>query len=114
MLYFDKALGSNLLYRFERPQYMDIKKEYVTGRHLEFGQETEMSKVYGAEHLLRMLGAYHHTSLRIAWGAHVAFSVSMPTMIMSSTMERDSVGILRDYINLLLQYVHFRVRVLVY
>lgn len=54
--YFDRALGANLLYRFERTQYADIRKQYVTGPTVVVGQEKEMSAVYGAEHLLRMLG----------------------------------------------------------
>ena len=55
-MYFDKALGSNLLYRFERPQYAEIRKRYVTGPTVQVNQEREMSAIYGAEHLLRMIG----------------------------------------------------------
>ena len=55
-LYFDRALGTNLLYRFERPQYRDQRFKYVTGSHVKIGEQKEMSEVYGAEHLLRMLG----------------------------------------------------------
>ena len=57
-VYFDKALGSNLLYRFERPQYADIRKRYVTGPTVQVSQEREMSAIYGAEHLLRMIGLF--------------------------------------------------------
>ena len=56
--YFDRALGANLLYRFERPQYAEIRRQYVTGPTVVVGQEKEMSSIYGAEHLLRMLGTY--------------------------------------------------------
>ena len=56
LTYFDRALGANLLYRFERPQYAEIRKKYVTGPTVQVGQEKEMSAIYGAEHLLRMLG----------------------------------------------------------
>lgn len=56
--YFDKALGSNLLYRFERLQYSEIRKKYWTGQDVVVGTEKEMSVIYGAEHLLRMLGAF--------------------------------------------------------
>jgi len=45
LVYFDKALGSVLLYRFERPQYADIVKSFTVKR---------MCEVYGAEHLLRL------------------------------------------------------------
>lgn len=55
-VYFDRSLGANLLYRFERPQYAEIRKAYVTGPKVQVGQEKDMSAIYGAEHLLRMLG----------------------------------------------------------
>lgn len=56
-VYFDRSIGANLLYRFERPQYAEMRRRYVTGPTVIVGQEKEMSAVYGAEHLLRMLGA---------------------------------------------------------
>jgi mortality factor 4-like protein 1 len=55
-IYFDKALGCNLLYRSERNQYADVKKRYVSGPKVKVGEEKNMSEVYGAEHLSRMLG----------------------------------------------------------
>lgn len=55
-VYFDKSLGANLLYRFERPQYAEIRKRYITGPTVKVGEEKDMSAVYGAEHLLRMIG----------------------------------------------------------
>ena len=48
-LYFDKALGSILLYRFERHQYVNIKTQFP---------EKPMSEIYGSEHLLRLFGNY--------------------------------------------------------
>jgi len=54
--YFDRSLGANLLYRFERQQYADVRKQYITGPKVIVGQEKAMSAVYGAEHLLRMIG----------------------------------------------------------
>ena len=45
--YFDKALGNILLYRFERQQYVELRKKVP---------EKLMSEVYGAEHLLRLFG----------------------------------------------------------
>lgn len=48
-LYFDKALGNNLLYRFERAQYVEQKRA---------AGDRPMSEVYGAEHLLRLFGEW--------------------------------------------------------
>ncbi|EEB95162.1 hypothetical protein MPER_05914, partial [Moniliophthora perniciosa FA553] len=85
-IYFDRALGSNLLYRFERPQYAGVRKQYITGQTVKIGEEKEMSVVYGAEHLLRML-------------------VSLPQLIMNSQMDIESIGLLRDYVNELLKFM---------
>ncbi|KAF8840444.1 MRG-domain-containing protein [Paxillus ammoniavirescens] len=85
-VYFDRSLGANLLYRFERPQYAEIRKAYVTGPKVQVGQEKDMSAIYGAEHLLRML-------------------VSLPQMVASSTMDAESVGLVRDYVNELLSFL---------
>lgn len=56
-IYFDKALGCNLLYRVERQQFADIRKVYVTGPDVKPESTKAMSEIYGAEHLARMLGA---------------------------------------------------------
>ncbi|KAF8970982.1 MRG-domain-containing protein [Flammula alnicola] len=78
--YFDRALGSNLLYRFERAQYAQVRKQYWTGPQVIVGQEKEMSAIYGAEHLLRML-------------------VSLPQMIAGTSLDSESVALIRDYAN---------------
>jgi hypothetical protein len=54
-LYFNKALGNNLLYRFERAQYVQARKDWANDKANE-GVEMEPSKVYGCEHLLRLFG----------------------------------------------------------
>jgi len=81
-LYFDKALGNNLLYRFERTQYLQISKgaaAAMTGRNRggaaasgeegkskrevtptggQEAEEKQPSEIYGAEHLLRLFGKW--------------------------------------------------------
>ncbi|KAI0075024.1 MRG-domain-containing protein [Panus rudis PR-1116 ss-1] len=84
--YFDRALGANLLYRFERPQYAEIRRKYVTGPTVIVGKEKEMSQIYGAEHFLRML-------------------VSLPAMVASSAMDPESVALIRDYVNELMVWM---------
>ncbi|KAF8452049.1 MRG domain-containing protein [Boletus edulis BED1] len=85
-VYFDRSLGANLLYPFERPQYVEIRKTYVTGPTVKVGQEKDMSSIYAAEHLLRML-------------------VSLPQMVVSSTMDAESIGLVKDYVNELLSFL---------
>lgn len=45
--YFNKALGTMLLYRQERHQYADIRKQHP---------DKDLVELYGAEHLLRLFG----------------------------------------------------------
>ncbi|KAF8452114.1 MRG domain-containing protein [Boletus edulis BED1] len=78
IVYFDRSLGANLLYRFERPQYAEIRKTK--------GWQKDVSSIYGAEHLLRML-------------------VSLPQMVVSSTMDAESIGLVKDYVNELLSFL---------
>ncbi|KAJ7471802.1 MRG-domain-containing protein [Mycena latifolia] len=85
-VYFDRSLANHLLYRFERPQYTAIRAKFITGQAVIIGQEKEMSEIYGAEHLLRML-------------------VTLPTMIAQSTLDAESTDIIRDYVNELLGWM---------
>ncbi|KAK7018594.1 MRG-domain-containing protein [Favolaschia claudopus] len=85
-VYFDRSLANHLLYRFERPQYTSIRAKYITGQKVIIGQEKEMSEIYGAEHLLRML-------------------VTLPTMVAQSSLDAESTDIVRDYVNELLAWM---------
>lgn len=84
--YFDRACGPNLIYANERAQFAEVRKQYWTGPKVIVGQEKEMSLIYGAEHLLRMLMVF-------------------PMMIVSSELDDGSIQILRDYIDELLLYM---------
>ena len=55
-MYFDQAIGSILLYRFERVQYSEARKKYFSGPNVKIPEQKRMSEIYGAEHLLRVLG----------------------------------------------------------
>ena len=89
ILYFDKALGNNLLYRFERPQLVEQRR--LTK------EEKPMSEIYGAEHLLRLFGEFHlHRLLTpVNFGAFIAYT----------NIDTESLNILREHINDILRYV---------
>jgi mortality factor 4-like protein 1 len=66
-VYFNKSLGSNLLYRFERQQYLERRREWQAGEEAKKGGEFVAGEVYGAEHLLRLFGASGSTQTRQAF-----------------------------------------------
>ncbi|KAI8374028.1 MRG-domain-containing protein [Choanephora cucurbitarum] len=76
-VYFDKALGTMLLYRFERHQYADILRQYP---------DKELVDIYGAEHLLRLF-------------------VQMPSLIAHTTMDSDATHVLMDYLADILKFM---------
>ncbi|KAK9765778.1 Esa1p-associated factor [Basidiobolus ranarum] len=76
-LYFNNALGTILLYRFERQQYIDVCKQYPN---------SNMSDIYGAEHLLRLF-------------------VQLPMLIAHTSMDQEAVNILRDQFTEFMKYL---------
>jgi hypothetical protein len=104
-IYFDRAIGANLLYRTERVQYSDMRKQYVTGPDVVLGQEKDMSTIYGAEHLVRLLGQYQYDYGTLSLLYSLLALVSLPAIISHSSMDPDSTALIRDYVNDLLAWV---------
>ena len=94
-----------LLYRYERPQYAQTRKQYITGQHVNPGEEKEMSQVYGAEHLCRLFGKSSFRSVWIGFNESYLPSVKLPDMVAHTSMDEVSVNILRDFVNDLMKYV---------
>ncbi|KAJ3329812.1 Esa1p-associated factor [Blyttiomyces sp. JEL0837] len=68
-VYFNKALGNLLLYRFERQQYVELRKKFP---------DKVLADIYGAEHLLRLF-------------------VQLPQLIAHTNMDQDTIGQLKDH-----------------
>ncbi|KAJ2498236.1 Esa1p-associated factor [Coemansia sp. RSA 1972] len=77
-VYFDKALGNILLYRFERYQYKQVLEQFP---------ERNPAEIYGCEHLLRLF-------------------VQLPNLIMHTNMDDDAVMLLKDQLGDILKYMH--------
>ncbi|KAF3905804.1 hypothetical protein AA313_de0205353 [Arthrobotrys entomopaga] len=75
--YFDKCLGTMLLYRFERDQYNEIKKQHP---------DTDMCDLYGTEHLLRLF-------------------VTMPELIAHTNMDSQAVNSLREHLDEIMMFI---------
>ncbi|GAC95809.1 chromo domain-containing protein required for cell polarity [Pseudozyma hubeiensis SY62] len=89
-LYFDRSLGQNLLYRFERAQYVEYRKKNgpkmgdgdvgnARSGNGSMGGDMEPSDVYGAEHLLRLF-------------------VNLPMIIVHTSMDGDSISLLKEHL----------------
>ncbi|KAK9477607.1 MRG-domain-containing protein [Lipomyces japonicus] len=76
-LYFDKSLGSILLYRFERQQYLEVTRKY---------SDRTVSHVYGPEHLLRLF-------------------VALPGLLNQTHMDQQSLNVLKSHIEEILRFL---------
>ncbi|KAK0389815.1 hypothetical protein NLU13_3388 [Sarocladium strictum] len=76
--YFEKALSRILLYRFERHQYMDVRKLWDNVD--EKSEYKSVCDVYGAEHLARLI-------------------VSLPELLAQTNMDQQSVSRLREEVS---------------
>lgn len=99
-LYFNKALGNNLLYRFERGQYQEhYKRLQGTGK--------AMSSVYGGEHLLRLFGTLIARTL-VSLLHYVRLTrrhptVNLPELLAHTTLDPESMAVLKDNLHQFLQ-----------
>lgn len=86
-LYFNRSLGKLLLYRFERHQYLELYAKAEAGEGVSYEKkEIEYTKLYGGEHLLRLL-------------------VVFPSLIANSMMDQVSVSILRKMLEQFLVFL---------
>jgi len=115
-LYFDHALSKMLLYRFERQQYADLRKEY--------GDDARMSDLYGCEHLLRLIGTPPRAPqpARLQEGgafptsdsaspitsARRARAVKLPYILESAHMSKETLQLVNDVLNRLIKYARER------
>ena len=60
--YFENCLGRILLYRFERQQYLEVKKGMEKGTG-DFAGKKGVGDVYGPEHLCRLFGMFQFSFL---------------------------------------------------
>ncbi|OHW96569.1 keratinolytic protein [Colletotrichum incanum] len=89
--YFEKSLSRILLYRFERPQYHEIRK--VWEKATENDKHKSVCDTYGPEHLCRLMGNFYSTD----WPATMLTPVvSLPELVAQTNMDQQSVSRLRE------------------
>ncbi|ODA82079.1 hypothetical protein RJ55_00584 [Drechmeria coniospora] len=95
--YFEKALSRILLYRFERHQYMDIRKLWDVNND-DNAKYKSVCDVYGAEHLARLIGIVPSTNLIFHGRTADESPVSLPDLLAQTNMDQQSVSRLREEI----------------
>ncbi|CAK9439316.1 uncharacterized protein LODBEIA_P34970 [Lodderomyces beijingensis] len=89
-IYFNKSLSLLLLYKYENLQYLEFLKNntitLTSDEHASQSRSQSQSKVYGFEHLLRLL-------------------ISFPNLIASTTMDSLSISVLISELEELLTYL---------
>ncbi|KAI5830745.1 hypothetical protein K523DRAFT_271462 [Schizophyllum commune Tattone D] len=85
-VYFEKAIGRNLLYPPERTQYSGWRTQFKTGQHVTPETTKDMSEAYGAMHLLRLMANF-------------------PQYMATSDLDPPSIHVISDYINEFLRWL---------
>uniref|UniRef100_D8PXC1 Chromatin modification-related protein EAF3 n=1 Tax=Schizophyllum commune (strain H4-8 / FGSC 9210) TaxID=578458 RepID=D8PXC1_SCHCM len=85
-VYFEKAIGRNLLYPPERAQYSGWRTQFKTGQHVTPETTKDMSEAYGAMHLLRLMANF-------------------PQYMATSDLDPPSIHVISDYINEFLRWL---------
>lgn len=117
--YFEKALGTVLLYRFERPQFK-AQVEQLKGAVAP--APTTLSQIYGAEHLLRLFGTSpieqrnSLVSLRVRASVLTRWSsfcvvfvpglVKLPSLLAYTKLEIKEAVVLGSKLNEFIQFLH--------
>ena len=100
--YFDKALGRALLYRFERQQFIELRKLLESGDPKWEGKS--IGDIYGVEHLSRLIGTCDmlsafslevFESFRLA-ANFIAAIVKLPELIAQTNMDQPAVARLKE------------------
>ena len=104
-VYFDCALGNILLYEFEQEQYAEVQDKYWATQDIVIGTEKDMSDIYGAEHLLQLLGEFHVSSfiLKNTFFILLWATVKLPEIVATMRIDEESMQIITEYINELLK-----------
>ncbi|TRM64140.1 MRG-domain-containing protein [Schizophyllum amplum] len=85
-VYFEKAIGHNLLYPLERSQFDGWRTQFKTGQHVTPETTKDMSEAYGVEHLLRLLANF-------------------PQYMTSSDLDPGSIHLISEYVNEFLRWL---------
>lgn len=105
-LYFDKALGNNLLYRFERTQFVQQRKLWAEEKDIQEGAEMSPIKIYGAEHLLRLFGEFSYAISSSLLLTHLfCRPVNLPSIIAHTTMDAEAILLLKEHLAELFAYM---------
>ncbi|CAG8526646.1 3009_t:CDS:2 [Acaulospora morrowiae] len=78
LFYFNKCIGTRLLYQLERPQYREVRHKL---------DHYENSQIFGAEHLLRLF-------------------VAFPQLVSSTNLGQETLNVLKDHLTDLINYLN--------